>query len=1008
MLKIQKILLLFFCAYTVQVSHAQLLEKNSTFNISNDTTLHLTVGGLLDRDNTAGEKVSYRFNLYRYYKPGFEPLKSFSIKNTGKTEIDSIAFSFNDKGNWQSLNNISDEVFKGYGSQKEIALALWKFVSDNHVYFFKPEVISSLESQDPIKFLTVYGYGDCFTMSNTVKMLNAAKTRDSLWIWGLDNGVHGITEVKIDSSYAVIDADQQAFYLKLDNKTLASYDDIRMDKYLYVRTKRFPQLYPYSSPQNFTDFKSLVSPANYKSGFLEYGVSGHTALISLRPNESISFYYDPATKYHQLIANGNGTLPAETDILSFIGRGKQEYIPSSNDIRAASKISQNNYYSVIKLSCPFVLTGGYLNAKVHVPNKTNLFTISYSEDLLNWKDIYSTKDTGLKNISIGLDTLIQPLVRPAVYGIYLKLNFYNPSRQVNVAGAMDSLRIAADFQVSKFFLPKLKTGDNSIKITSGKSTEKNLAVSFLWNENSSNHLPLMPANPLFPGNAAGVDSTYFMFKWPAAIDADGDAIKDYHFQLSDDSLMRFPLAPNFDIYISSLDSLVNPQIKPEIKDLLNDSKTYYWRVRALDKRGAWSDWSPVWKFVSHGPMSPQNLVYDTTSAGFILKWKSSLPGNKATAYKVFASNDRGFYPTDGTVIATIPDTTYKFNFSTKKYKYYRVASVDKLNNQSPATSYITIPDVLDLHYQNIAKLDSVSDNSYPLTYNVDDTSLIRFNGNIMTPKKPQGKTFLHINYINDRGEVVRSEKRLINVGKTKLYFIPSGNSKLFGEPNPPITWDVKGFENGDTLSSIDVLPRLTPDTSTFTTAGVYPFYFANGNDNYYDLVSDTADFIVKKRLLTVVADTIKINYGDPIPLLTYRVNGFAEGDNVNVIDQLPSLTTTATSGSLPGNYNIYISGARDENYDFEYKPAILIIQSKLSLVVPNPSKGLFTVYFSMDFIGKQLQILNSYGQRFGVYNVNSTSMSFDLSNQAPGMYFIKVVDRTQNKTYDKIKILIVK
>ena len=58
---------------------------------------------------------------------------------------------------------------------------------------------------------------------------------------------------------------------------------------------------------------------------------------------------------------------------------------------------------------------------------------------------------GTENISFLLDTLIQPLVKPAVYHIYFKLNFYNATRQVNVAGAIDSLRIDADFQVSNFF-----------------------------------------------------------------------------------------------------------------------------------------------------------------------------------------------------------------------------------------------------------------------------------------------------------------------------------------------------------------------------------------------------------------------------------------------------------------------------------------------------------------------------------------------------------------------------
>ena len=667
---------------------------------------------------------------------------------------------------------------------------------------------------------------------------------------------------------------------------------------------------------------------------------------------------------------------------------------------------QNNYYSIVKLGCPFVLTGGNLHATVHVPNKTSLFTISYSEDLLNWKDIYSSKDTGLKNISFLLDTLIQPLVKPAVYHIYFKLNFYNATRQVNVAGAIDSLRIDADFQVSKFFLPRLKTGDNNIKITSAKRAGQQLAVSLLWDENSANHRPVMPANPVFPANAASVDSTYFTFSWPVATDADGDAIKDYHFQLSDDPQMRFPLAPNFDIYVSSFDSLAHPRLKPEIKDLLNDSKTYYWRVRALDKRGAWSDWSPVWQFVPHGPMPPQQLSYDTTSSGFVLKWQHNPSGNKAVTYKVLASNDRGFYPTDGTVLATTTDTVYPVSFISKKYTYYRVAATDRLNNQSPPTTYLAIPDVLDLHYGHTARLDSISDNTYRLSYTADDSSLIAFNGTIISPKKPDGNTFLRIHYINDRGETVGLEKRLIRVGKTRLYFIPSGNSKLFGEPNPPISWQVRGFENGDTLSSIDVLPTLTPDISTFTSAGVYPFYFANGTDNYYELVSDTADFIVNKRMLSVAADTVTMTFGDPLPPLTYRITGFAGTDNESVLDVPPVASTNAARGSLPGVYKIYVAGGQDQNYNFEYTPGTLIVQSKQSMVLPNPSKGPFTVYFSADYIGKQLQIINTYGQRLGVYTINATTMAFNFSNQAPGMYFLKVVDLGANKSYDRIKILI--
>ena len=147
--------LLFLASFTVLCTAGQMQSPNSfniirdtTYDITSDTTLYLYTGGTLERDNTAGEKVSYRWDLYRYYKPGFEPLKSFTIKNTGTTQADSIAFVFNGNGNWQTLSSIAAESSNGYTSRKEKALGLWKFITDNHVYFYKPEDIHSIQLQD--------------------------------------------------------------------------------------------------------------------------------------------------------------------------------------------------------------------------------------------------------------------------------------------------------------------------------------------------------------------------------------------------------------------------------------------------------------------------------------------------------------------------------------------------------------------------------------------------------------------------------------------------------------------------------------------------------------------------------------------------------------------------------------------------------------------------------------------------------------------------------------------
>jgi len=46
------------------------------------------------------------------------------------------------------------------------------------------------------------------------------------------------------------------------------------------------------------------------------------------------------------------------------------------------------------------------------------------------------------------------------------------------------------------------------------------------------------------------DNTDVVFRWSTVKDPDGDAITDYHFQLSDPPDIRWPMSPNFDKYIS--------------------------------------------------------------------------------------------------------------------------------------------------------------------------------------------------------------------------------------------------------------------------------------------------------------------------------------------------------------------------------------------------------------------------------------------------------------------------
>ena len=65
--------------------------------------------------------------------------------------------------------------------------------------------------------------------------------------------------------------------------------------------------------------------------------------------------------------------------------------------------------------------------------------------------------------------------------------------------------------------------------------------------------------------------------------------------------------------------------------LLTPDKKYYWRVRAVNAKGVWGDWSPTWTFTTRGPACPLKvrLDYDPAGRSGILRWQASSAGRRA-------------------------------------------------------------------------------------------------------------------------------------------------------------------------------------------------------------------------------------------------------------------------------------------------------------------------------------------------------------------------------------------
>jgi hypothetical protein len=118
---------------------------------------------------------------------------------------------------------------------------------------------------------------------------------------------------------------------------------------------------------------------------------------------------------------------------------------------------------------------------------------------------------------------------------------------------------------------------------------------------------------------------------------------------------------------------------------------------------------------------------------------------------------------------------------------------------------------------------------------------------------------------------------------------------------------------------------LTDDVLTITGVGVVTIQ-ANeeGDSNYLPAPEVVQSFTVDPATLTFTVDNQVMTYGDALPTLTGTFTGFVNGDNVDSLTALPTLSTVAATSNV-GSYTITASGAVDPNYTFVYVDGTLNI-----------------------------------------------------------------------------------
>ena len=146
-------------------------------------------------------------------------------------------------------------------------------------------------------------------------------------------------------------------------------------------------------------------------------------------------------------------------------------------------------------------------------------------------------------------------------------------------------------------------------------------------------------------------------------------------------------------------------------------------------------------------------------------------------------------------------------------------------------------------------------------------------------------------------------------------------TREYGEENPVFDYTTSGGSLNGTPTIICSATRTSP-------VGTYPIKITQGSGRNYNVTYVDGTLTITKAPLIITAKSYKREEGTANPTLEATYSGFKNGETESVLSKKPTLTTTATIDSKPGDYPITASGAEARNYQISYMSGKLTVTEK--------------------------------------------------------------------------------
>jgi hypothetical protein len=640
-------------------------------------------GGTMDGRNCRSPQ-----GVWQPFEQSWESNRSVRLENVGAGDVINPWLS-NGHNDFRNLERIVARALLPGMTERDKAMALW-WQEIQHRYHFEGD---NDELLDPVKVFNVYGHNTC--------------GNDSICLAGLWRTAgfkvaparlvgHCVTQVFYDDSWHLFDGDMHSMYLLRDNTTIAGEQDLVRDHDLVRRTHTQGILQPDRRAGDEWESSIYV----FEGKVTGDRSSANTSLcMRLRPGEAIvwRFGHLEPLKYHGQKPRFpertcNGLWEYRPDFRDASWRAGATTAASIRDAKGILEAEPGKTGVVVwTISSPYVMVGGTLD----VDGPGAVFKLSW--DGKSWQ---------------GIDRNLDPFFPPgghARYSYYLKCELRDGAQ-------LRRLAIKNDLQMAALTLPDMGVGANAFTYTDDSALSRHVRVTHEWIERSASRppdAPRLPVTPLAGGTVNGSDIT---FTWLSAHDPDGDAIADYHFELSARPDTKWPLSMSFAKLISRTADAGKARYTLPAAGLLNPDTKYYWHVRAKDDKGVWGRWSPTWSFTLHGPAPPIEVTveYDSPHNRGVLRWAPSRLGEKPQKYRIYASDEKGFSVSDQPYEVTVGESSklpskFPANFAVEtaamelevlgagvkhdgaNKAFYRVVALDAAGNRSGPSDYAAAP-----------------------------------------------------------------------------------------------------------------------------------------------------------------------------------------------------------------------------------------------------------------------------------------------------------------------------